>query len=157
MGARQLSPEPDSRPPTGVADIVPKPRFAHTAVLLQGTTPGSLVSAICALSCPGKHRKLRHSSICLSELLKCQSSTLTSCSAFMFTAWRQHRLGTCHRHSRTSAQAECRCLQHNFYLQDMVVIGGVNHHQDLDEVLTWHCDRADLQLFQDLNVSSRVI
>ncbi|KAK9828186.1 hypothetical protein WJX74_002328 [Apatococcus lobatus] len=82
MGARQLSPEPDSRPPTGMADVVPKPRFAHTAVLLQGVTPGSL---------------------------------------------------------------------------DMVVIGGVNHHQDLDEVLTWHCDRADLQLFQDLNGPARLL
>ena len=42
-------------------------------------------------------------------------------------------------------------------MQDMVVIGGVNHHQDLDEVLTWHCDRADLQLFQDLNGPARLL
>ena len=52
MGARQLSPEPDSRPPTGMADVVPKPRFAHTAVLLQGMTPGSLVCPSNPAACP---------------------------------------------------------------------------------------------------------
>ncbi len=96
MGARQLSPEPDSKASSGITDIVPKPRFAHTAVLLQGTTPGSLVSY--TYPCQSTSRVDVIGKFALEQYFRQKPSSLLECSKFSITLEICHHLPDIQRH-----------------------------------------------------------